>query len=64
MFFVTRMKDNAQFEVIEEREPPQNRRILRDQTIELSGAGAQEECPHGCAASRPCARTPARRWCF
>lgn len=46
VFFVTRMKDNAQFEVIEEREPPQNRRILRDQTIELSGAGAQEKCPH------------------
>ena len=46
VFFVTRMKDNAQFEVIEEREPPQNRRILSDQTIELSGAGAQEKCPH------------------
>lgn len=46
VLFVTRMKDNAQFEVIEEREPPQNRRILRDQTIELSGAGAQEKCPH------------------
>ena len=46
VFFVTRMKDNAQFEVIEEREPPQNRRILRDQTIELSGAGAHEKCPH------------------
>lgn len=46
VFFVTRMKDNAQFEVIEEREPPQNRRILRDQTIELNGAGAQEKCPH------------------
>lgn len=46
VFFVTRMKDNAQFEVIEEREPPQNRHILRDQTIELSGAGAQEKCPH------------------
>lgn len=46
VFFVTRMKDNAQFEVIEEREPPQNRNILKDQIIRLTGAGAQEKCPH------------------
>ena len=46
VFFVTRMKDNAQFEVIEQREPPQNRGILCDQTIELSGVGAREKCVH------------------
>jgi Domain of unknown function (DUF4372)/Transposase DDE domain len=46
VFFVTRMKDNAQFEVLNETEPPQNRGILRDQTIRLSGVGAQEKCPH------------------
>lgn len=46
VFFVTRMKDNAQFEVVEEHEPPQNRNILKDQTIRLTGAGAQEKCPH------------------
>jgi hypothetical protein len=46
VFFVTRMKDNAQFEVIEDREPPQNRGILKDQTIRLTGVGAQEKCPH------------------
>jgi hypothetical protein len=46
VFFVTRMKDNAQFEVVEEREPPQNRNILKDQIIRLSGTGAQEKCPH------------------
>ena len=46
VFFVTRMKDNAQFEVIAEREPPQHRGILRDQTIALSGAGAQHKCAH------------------
>ena len=46
VFFVTRMKDNAQFEVVEEREPPQNRNILKDQTIRLTGTGAQEQCPH------------------
>ena len=44
--FVTRMKDNTQFEVVEEREPPQNRNILKDQTIRLTGTGAQEKCPH------------------
>lgn len=46
VFFVTRMKDNAQFEVVEEHEPPRNRNILKDQTIRLTGAGAQEKCPH------------------
>jgi hypothetical protein len=46
VYFVTRMKDNAQFEMVEEREPPQNRNILKDQIIRLSGTGAQEKCPH------------------
>ena len=46
VFFVTRMKDNAQFEVVEERLVPQNRNIVRDQIIRLTGVGAQEKCPH------------------
>lgn len=46
VFFVTRMKDNALFEVLEERDPPQNRRILKDQPIRLTGVGAQEKCAH------------------
>ena len=46
VFFVTRMKDNAQFEVVQEHEPPQNRGILADQTIRLTGVGAQDKCPH------------------
>ncbi len=46
VFFVTRMKDNAQFELVQEHEPPQNRGILADQTIRLSGLGAQDKCPH------------------
>jgi hypothetical protein len=46
MFFVTRMKDNAQFEVLEEREQPQNLNILKDQTIRQTSTGAQEKCPH------------------
>jgi len=40
------MKDNAQFEVLEERDPPQHHRILKDQTIRLTGVGAQEKCLH------------------
>ena len=46
VFFVTRMKDNAQYEVVEEHPVPQNRNIVRDQTIRLTGAGAQDKCPH------------------
>jgi hypothetical protein len=38
------MKDNAQFEVVQEPEVPHNRRIVRDQTIRLRGTGAQEKC--------------------
>jgi DDE family transposase/uncharacterized protein DUF4372 len=46
VFFVTRMKDNALYEVVEERPLPQHRNIVRDQTIRLTGVGAQEKCPH------------------
>ncbi len=46
VYFVTRMKDNALFDVVEEREPPQNRNIVKDQIIRLSGTGAQKKCPH------------------
>lgn len=46
VYFVTRMKDNALFEVVEEHAVPQSRSILKDQTIRLSGTGALEKCPH------------------
>jgi len=45
VYFVTRMKDNAQVEVVEEHPPPQNRGILADQTIRLTGAQAHQKCP-------------------
>ena len=45
VYFVTRMKDNALFEVVEEHAAPRNRNILKDQTIRLTGAGAQNKCP-------------------
>jgi hypothetical protein len=46
VYFVTRMKDNALFEVAEERMPPQQRGILKDQIIQLTGQGAQKKCPY------------------
>ena len=46
VYFVTRMKDNTLFEVVEDHVVPQNRNILKDQTIRLTGVGAQDKCPH------------------
>jgi hypothetical protein len=46
VYFVTRMKDNALFEVVEEHAAPQNRNILKDQTIRLTGVGSQDKYPH------------------
>jgi hypothetical protein len=45
VFFVTRLKENAAFEVVEECEIPQNRNVLADQFIRLTGAQAQADCP-------------------
>jgi hypothetical protein len=46
IFFVTRLKENADYEVIEERAVPKNRNILEDQFIEFAGVKAQKDCPH------------------
>ena len=46
VFFVTRMRGNAVYEVVEERPVPQNRNILKDETIRLTGGGSQEKCPY------------------
>lgn len=46
VFFVTRQKENAVFDVVEERNVPQRRSILADQVIRLTGTGAEEKCPH------------------
>jgi hypothetical protein len=46
VFFVTRMKDNALYKVVQKHDVPQNRGILKDQTIRLTGVGAQDKCPH------------------
>ncbi len=46
VYFVTRMKDNALYEVIRKNKVPQNRHILKDEIIELRGLGAYEKCPY------------------
>jgi hypothetical protein len=46
VFFVTRMKDNAVYEVVERRRVPKNRNILSDETIRLTGVKAAEKCSH------------------
>lgn len=45
VYFVTRLKDNAAYEVVEECEVPVNRGILADQIMRLTGAQAQTDCP-------------------
>jgi len=46
IFFVTRLKDNADYTVIQERAVPQNRNILADQLIQFDGHYARKKCPH------------------
>ena len=45
IYFVTRLKENAAYEVVEECEVPQNRNIRSDQLIRLTGVQAQKDCP-------------------
>jgi hypothetical protein len=45
VFFVTRQKDNADFQVLEEKPIPRRRSILRDQVIELAGFYSQRKYP-------------------
>jgi hypothetical protein len=46
VFFVTRMKGNAVFDVVERRCVPNRRNILSDEIIRLTGTKASEKCPH------------------
>jgi Transposase DDE domain/Domain of unknown function (DUF4372) len=45
IYFVTRLKDNAAYEVLEEGPVPENRHIRSDQLIRLTGEKAQKDCP-------------------
>jgi hypothetical protein len=46
VYFVTRMKDNALYEVIGDKRAPQHRHVLKDEQIELRGLKAIEKCPY------------------
>jgi hypothetical protein len=45
IYFVTRLKENAAYEVIEECAVPKSRNIGSDQLIRLTGVQAQKDCP-------------------
>lgn len=49
VYFVTRLKRNAKYEVVERRAPPQHSNVLADETIRLTGVhakvSAQDKCP-------------------
>jgi hypothetical protein len=44
IYFVTRLKANANYEVLEQRPVPRNRNILSDEIIRLTGYKARKEC--------------------
>ena len=46
VFFVTRLKDGAIYEVVETRRVPERSVVLRDEVIELTGVDADTKCPH------------------
>ena len=46
VFFVTRMKENADYEVVEERVAPRNINVFSDQLIRFTGYYAKKDCPH------------------
>jgi IS4 transposase len=43
---VTRLKDNAVYEVVERRRVPEHSQVRRDEVIRLTGAEAETKCPH------------------
>jgi hypothetical protein len=45
IYFVTRLKENAAYEVVEECAIPKDRNIRSDQLIRFTGAQAQKDCP-------------------
>lgn len=45
IWFVTRMKNNAVYEVIEIKTPPKNRNIVSDEIIRFTGYESRKKCP-------------------
>jgi len=46
VYFVTRMKENALYEVVGEKTVPKNRNIIKDELIEFKDPKAREKCPY------------------
>jgi diacylglycerol kinase len=46
IYFVTRLKDNARYEVLDSGPLPANRNILADDLIQFTGDKAQKDCPY------------------
>ena len=46
IYFVTRLKDNADYFVIHEYDLPQNRNVLSDQLVLFTGPQSQNKCPY------------------
>jgi len=46
IYFVTRLKGNADYRVVEDRGVPANRNILSDELIEFNGYKAHKRCPY------------------
>jgi Transposase DDE domain/Domain of unknown function (DUF4372) len=46
VYFVTRQKNNADYRVIEQRQLPYGRNILKDEVIELRGFYSQQKCAY------------------
>jgi len=46
IFFVTRLKKNASFRIVEQRPLPQRSNVLKDCFIELDGFYSKDKCPH------------------
>jgi hypothetical protein len=44
--FVTRLKDDAAYHVMETRQPPAHSHVRADEIIHLAGAQAAKDCPH------------------
>ncbi|MEZ4568321.1 MAG: IS4 family transposase [Desulfobacterales bacterium] len=45
IYFVTRLKSNADYRVLQNFDVPQNRNIISDQLIQFTGQTAQKQCP-------------------
>jgi hypothetical protein len=46
VYFVTRLKSNALYDVVEARPVPKHSQILIDERIQLRGTGAPDSCPY------------------